>query len=95
MPGSVDTDGALSAREPDLLPRYSDPESVAPVLLSWGERVLDRVAPYAELLEAERVPQDHARMERFDKVLARLLTEWYVVAASVSARTVYSRDGGR
>ena len=47
------------------------------------------------LLEAERVPQDHARMERFDKVLARLLTEWYVVAASVSARTVYSRDGGR
>lgn len=82
--GSADTDrdGTHSAREPDLLPRYT--ESVERLPLSWGERVLDRVAPYAELREAERVLSEHARTERFDKVLARLLTEWYVVAASVS-----------
>lgn len=90
MLGSEDMDGAHSAREPELLPRYS--ESAERIPLSWGERMLDRVAPYAELLEAERVPHERARTERFDKVLARLLTEWYVVAASVNKLSLFSRS---
>ena len=90
MLGSEDMDGAHSAREPELPPRYS--ESAERIPLSWGERMLDRVAPYAELLEAERIPHDHARTERFDKVLARLLTEWYVVAASVSTLSLSPRS---
>ena len=82
MQPSVDPDGAHCAREPDVLPRYS--EAAEPARLAWPERMLDRVAPYAELREAERTAHAPARTERFDKVLARLLTEWYVVAASVS-----------
>ncbi|KAH9926372.1 uncharacterized protein B0H18DRAFT_1005746 [Fomitopsis serialis] len=68
-----------SAHTPDVLPRYS--EQAESPQFSWGERMLDRVAPYSDLYEAERT-QNH---ERFDKVLARLLTEWYVAAASLLA----------
>ncbi|KAH9830513.1 uncharacterized protein C8Q71DRAFT_368996 [Rhodofomes roseus] len=68
-----------SVHTPDVLPRYS--EHADPLRLSWGERMIDRFSPYTELYEAQRT-EDY---ERFDKVLARLLTEWYVVAASLLA----------
>ncbi|KZT63633.1 hypothetical protein DAEQUDRAFT_733601 [Daedalea quercina L-15889] len=72
-----------SMRSPDVLPRYSEHAGQS-MRLSWGERVLNRISPYAELYEAQQSPEC-TRDERFDKVLARLLTEWYVVAASLLA----------
>lgn len=64
--------------DPEMLPEVS--ETATDVQLTLFESLLDVFAPYHEMREA-RLQCDH---DRYDKVLARLLTEWYVVGASVS-----------
>ncbi|THH18867.1 hypothetical protein EUX98_g8884 [Antrodiella citrinella] len=46
--------------------------------MSVVERVLDWVGPYKEMRDAEEE-------EAVEKIMGRLLTEWYVVGGSVSA----------
>ena len=67
---------------PSVLPRYADQMSVVSVeaSLSFAEACIDRFAPYHELREAE----EENDCDKAEKVLGRLLTEWYVVGASVS-----------
>lgn len=60
---------------PSILPRHVG-EMGVPESLSTVERMVDVFAPYKELSEAT----DEGAI---DKVLGRLLTEWYVVGASV------------
>ncbi len=60
---------------PSILPRHVG-EMGIPDSLSTVERMVDVFAPYKELSEAT----DEGDIE---KVLGRLLTEWYVVGASV------------
>ncbi|OSX66820.1 hypothetical protein POSPLADRAFT_1072046 [Postia placenta MAD-698-R-SB12] len=68
---------ASSLGTPTPLPRYAE-RAVEDVTLSFAEAVVDSFAPYRELR--------HAELEAdFDKVLGRLLTEWYVVGASLLA----------
>ena len=66
---------------PSVLPRYADQMSVVSVeaSLSFAEACIDRFAPYHELREAE----EENDCDKAEKVLGRLLTEWYVVGASV------------
>lgn len=61
---------------PRVLPRYVDQMSLAGSF-TVAETALDYFAPYKELSEASEDSE-------FEKVLGRLLTEWYVVGASVS-----------
>ncbi|KAI0674017.1 hypothetical protein C8Q78DRAFT_666780 [Trametes maxima] len=49
--------------------------------LSFAEAMVDSYAPYHELREAD----DENDVEKAEKVLGRLLTEWYVVGASLLA----------
>lgn len=66
---------ASSLGTPTPLPRYAE-RAVEDGSLSLAEAIVDSFAPYRELR--------HAELEAdFDKVLGRLLTEWYVVGASV------------
>lgn len=67
---------------PRILPMQVDQMSVMSVQasLSFAEACLDRYAPYHELREAD----EEGDCEKAEKVLGRLLTEWYVVGASVS-----------
>ncbi|TFK83225.1 hypothetical protein K466DRAFT_555406 [Polyporus arcularius HHB13444] len=66
---------------PSMLPRYSDQMTVVSVeaSLSFVEACVDRFAPYRELHEAE----DEGDCDKAEKVLGRLMTEWYVVGASL------------
>ncbi|RPD54492.1 hypothetical protein L226DRAFT_494380 [Lentinus tigrinus ALCF2SS1-7] len=66
---------------PSVLPQYADQISVVSVEASrsFAEACVDRFAPYFELREAE----EEGDCEKADKVLGRLLTEWYVVGASL------------
>ncbi|KAI0696892.1 hypothetical protein C8T65DRAFT_663130 [Cerioporus squamosus] len=76
--GCVEEEIAIS---PSMLPRYADQISVVSVeaSLSFAEACVDRFAPYHELREAE----EEGDSEKGEKVLGRLLTEWYVVGASL------------
>ena len=47
--------------------------------VSFAEGCLDWISPYEELREAA----EGEDCEKAEKVLGRLLTEWYVVGASV------------
>ncbi|KAH8099900.1 hypothetical protein BXZ70DRAFT_1008870 [Cristinia sonorae] len=62
---------------PRVLPRYVDQMSLAGSL-STAETVLDWFSPYKDLSGA-------GDDEEFEKVMGRLLTEWYVVGASLLA----------
>ncbi|CAL1693780.1 unnamed protein product [Somion occarium] len=62
---------------PRVLPQYADQMSLSGSL-SLAESVVDRFAPYKELCEATADSD-------FEKVLGKLLTEWYVVGASLLA----------
>ena len=72
-----------------ILPMQVDQASIVSVQasLSFAEACVDRFAPYHELREAD----EEGDCEKAEKVLGRLLTEWYVVGASVS-RHPASRD---
>lgn len=61
---------------PSLLPQYADAADADGFQLSPAERLIDVFAPLGELKEATG---DH----EYEKILGRLLTEWYVVGASV------------
>lgn len=65
---------------PRILPQYVDQMSIMSVQrsLSFFESVLDRFSPYRELTEATEDLE-------FERILARLLTEWYVVGGSLLA----------
>ncbi|KAI0352199.1 hypothetical protein OH77DRAFT_1498079 [Trametes cingulata] len=68
---------------PSLLPRHADQVSMSSMQrsLSFAESVVDSFTPYHELREAD----EEDDVEKAEKVLARLLTEWYVVGASLLA----------
>ncbi|KAI0801529.1 hypothetical protein C8Q74DRAFT_499009 [Fomes fomentarius] len=68
---------------PRILPMQVDQMSVVSVQasFSFAEACLDRYAPYHELREAD----EEGDCEKAEKVLGRLLTEWYVVGASLLA----------
>lgn len=70
---------------PSLLPTHSGqvtepPTDGLPPSILLAEAFVDRFAPCHELREAEK----SCDLEKAEKVLGRLLTEWYVVGASVS-----------
>ncbi len=68
---------------PCILPMHGgDQESVYSMerSLSFAESVVDSFGPYRDLCEADA----ESDVEKAEKVLGRLLTEWYVVGASVS-----------
>lgn len=77
--------GSGAMCSPCILPMHanSDQQSVYSMerSVSFAASVVDSFGPYHELCEAER-EDDVGKVE---KVLGRLLTEWYVVGASVSA----------
>ncbi|THH22405.1 hypothetical protein EUX98_g8200 [Antrodiella citrinella] len=62
---------------PRVLPRYIDQVSLAGGM-NVAERVLDWVGPYKEMRDAEEE-------EAVEKIMGRLLTEWYVVGGSLLA----------
>jgi len=64
-----------------VLPQYMDQVSLAGSMSVVGT-VLDTFAPYGEMNEA-------SENEQFEKILGRLLTEWYVVGASVRVSWVF------
>ena len=74
--GVIYDDDITPSASCSVLPQYTEQEVIVRQL-SFIERLLDRFAPYEELCYAEHDSQ-------FEKVLGRLLTEWYVVGASVS-----------
>lgn len=59
-----------------VLPQYAVDTLSVQYSLSSFEWCLDRMSPYSEMNEA-------SSEEDYEKVLGRLLTEWYVVGASV------------
>ncbi|TCD59964.1 hypothetical protein EIP91_011005 [Steccherinum ochraceum] len=64
---------------PRVLPRFIDQVSLAGSMsLSAAETLLDWIAPYRELTQAE---ED----QEYEKVLGKMLTEWYVVGGSLLA----------
>lgn len=73
---TVVPDNGEVAISPRILPQYVGEISVADSR-STIERMVDMFAPYKELCEATEEGD-------IEKVLGRLLTEWYVVGASVS-----------
>ncbi|KAH9912136.1 uncharacterized protein BXZ73DRAFT_93239 [Epithele typhae] len=75
-----DVDDACSPR---ILPTQFDQASMISMQnsLTFAEACVDRLGPYHDLREAE-VEDDVAKAE---KVLGRLMTEWYVVGASLLA----------
>lgn len=76
--------GEEAVCSPCILPMHanSDQESVYSMerSVSFAGSVVDSFGPYHELCEADREDD----VEKVEKVLGRLLTEWYVVGASVS-----------
>ncbi|OJT05628.1 Deubiquitination-protection protein dph1 [Trametes pubescens] len=69
---------------PCILPMHGgDQESVYSMerSLSFAESVVDSFGPYRDLCEADA----ESDVEKAEKVLGRLLTEWYVVGASLLA----------
>ena len=74
--------GEVEVCSPRILPVAADQGSMMSVQasLSFAESCVDKLGPYHELCEAA-VEED---CEKAEKVLGRLLTEWYVVGASVS-----------
>ncbi|KAI8980628.1 hypothetical protein BD414DRAFT_420338, partial [Trametes punicea] len=68
---------------PCVIPLHNDGASVVSMqnTLSFAESIVDRFTPYHELCEAD-LDND---VEKAEKVLGRLLTEWYVVGASLLA----------
>lgn len=73
------SEGVWSLSAPMSLPRYVDQISVQNTL-SLAETIADMLGPYRDLQEAT-LDSD------YEKILGRLLTEWYVVGASVSVYT--------
>ena len=67
---------------PRMLPVSVDQVSIVSVQasLSFAEACIDRLGPYHELCEGEL----DGDCDKAEKVLGRLLTEWYIVGASVS-----------
>ena len=68
---------------PSVLPVHAEQMGVgsASASVSFAERCLYWISPYEEIREAA----EDGDCEKAEKVLARLLTEWYVVGASVSS----------
>ncbi|KAM5538370.1 hypothetical protein V8D89_007972 [Ganoderma adspersum] len=68
---------------PSVLPVHTERVGVAGVSASgsFAERCLYWISPYEEIREAA----EDGDCEKAEKVLARLLTEWYVVGASLLA----------
>ncbi|KAI0370138.1 hypothetical protein BV20DRAFT_322538 [Pilatotrama ljubarskyi] len=68
---------------PSILPRHADQVSITSMQrsLSFAESVVDSFTPYHELREAD----EENDIEKAETVLGRLLTEWYVVGASLLA----------
>ncbi|EIW63722.1 uncharacterized protein TRAVEDRAFT_41151 [Trametes versicolor FP-101664 SS1] len=77
--------GEEAVCSPCILPMHanSDQESVYSMerSVSFAGSVVDSFGPYHELCEADREDD----VEKVEKVLGRLLTEWYVVGASLLA----------
>ncbi|KAI0931091.1 hypothetical protein AcW2_000050 [Taiwanofungus camphoratus] len=71
------SEGVWSLFAPMSLPRYVDQISVQNTL-SLAETIADMLGPYRDLQEAT-LDSD------YEKILGRLLTEWYVVGASLLA----------
>ncbi|KAI0714531.1 hypothetical protein C8Q76DRAFT_427469 [Earliella scabrosa] len=68
---------------PRMLPVSVDQVSIVSVQasLSFAEACIDRLGPYHELCEGEL----DGDCDKAEKVLGRLLTEWYIVGASLLA----------
>ena len=79
---AAERDEEAAVFSPRMLPMYTDEASIMSVQgsLSFAGSCADALGPYHELCEAER-DGDAGKAE---EVLKRLLTEWYVVGASVS-----------
>ncbi|OCH90040.1 hypothetical protein OBBRIDRAFT_628773 [Obba rivulosa] len=71
----------LECADPEMLSQQVT--SNEDVQLTVFEHFIDVFAPYHEMREARL--EDPPDCERYEKVLARLLTEWYVVGASLLA----------
>ena len=79
--GSVEEE--VAAVSPRILPLHAGQGNAVDVQaasMSFMERCLYWMSPYEELKEAEAAGDT----DKAEKVLGRLLTEWYVVGASVS-----------
>ncbi|EJF67498.1 hypothetical protein DICSQDRAFT_165322 [Dichomitus squalens LYAD-421 SS1] len=76
-------EGEVAAIFPRILPQHAGQGSVvsAQTSLSFMERCLYWISPYEELKEADA----EGDCEKAEKVLGRMLTEWYVVGASLLA----------
>ncbi|KAH9854503.1 hypothetical protein C2E23DRAFT_884079 [Lenzites betulinus] len=79
--GNEDCEEAVVS--PSVLPMHSEQASVycMPPTLSLAESFVDTFGPYHELREAD----EEDDVEKAEKILGRLLTEWYVVGASLLA----------